>query len=131
MSFTPEELAAMKAFDDNVDRTFELTEEERRRSDAMDGKEKSRARARAYYWAHRDERKAYSRVYYLSNKERIKKYQKAYFEAHRDQYRARNLRNYHKNKANITPEQKEKKRAYQREYRKRRKERNADAAGAG
>lgn len=88
MMFTPEELAAMRAADEEIDRTFEMTEDDLQLSRAIDQQarqerskraapkprtEEQRARARAYqkkrYWEKHEEVLAYRRRYYAERRE--------------------------------------------------------------
>lgn len=83
MPFTQEELAAMRAADEEIERTFSITKEERNQSNArdkaaMDGRtdtrsrsEKQRDRSRDYYEIHREEKIAKSLSYYYKNRDAI------------------------------------------------------------
>ena len=79
-TFTAEELAAMRAADEEIERDFRLTEEERALSDAMDDamRSKSAARKHRYYLKHREECKKKMRSYYYANLEKRRAYGREY-----------------------------------------------------
>ena len=84
MPFTPEELAEMAAADAEIERSFRITSEERRRSrdldaegrcDALIGTDRHRASAasKAYYEANREKINAYMREYRDARRQRLAK----------------------------------------------------------
>lgn len=106
MSFTKEELEEMRRADEEIEREFRLTEEERKRSMQFDraavlgslprDKRKLAERNRAYYEANREKVAEYKRAYYEANREKLAEYKRAYREANREKvaersraYRAR------------------------------------------
>ena len=99
MPFTTEELAEMAAADAEIERSFRITSEERRRSrdldadgrcDALIGTDRYRSAAasKAYYEAHREKICAYKKEYREANREKIAAAQKEYREANREKYNA-------------------------------------------
>lgn len=96
--FTPEELEELRRADEEVEKTFRLTDEEvsaSRRRDAnarMDRKygrkQKKAAENKSYYSRNREEKLAYQKEYYLKN---------------RDRERARNLEYKKRRKAMAAP----------------------------
>lgn len=105
MPFTPEELAAMRAADAEIEAGFSgLTPEEIRaaadRDAAAAGREKQLRRERAlrYYYAHREECKARSLAWYHANKERFRQRRHEYYLANKEEALAYNRTYYHKKK---------------------------------
>ena len=99
MPFTPEELAEMAAADAEIERSFRITSEERRRSreldadgrcDALIGTDRYRSAAarKDYYEANREKITAAKKEYYETNREKIAAARKAYREANREKYNA-------------------------------------------
>ena len=99
MPFTPEELAEMAAADAEIERSFRITSEERRRSrdldaegrcDALIGTDRYRSAAakKDYYEANREKIAAARKKYREANREKISAYKKAYYEANREKYNA-------------------------------------------
>ena len=99
MPFTPEELAEMAAADAEIERSFRITSEERRRSrdldaegrrDALIGTDRHRASAssKAYYEANREKIADYQKEYREANREKIAAAKKEYREANREKYNA-------------------------------------------
>lgn len=117
MAFTPEELADMAAYDAEIDESFELTSEERKRSLALDRAAKGTdTSGSAYYRAHRAARIAYAqdwrnrnrerdnankRAWYQKNKDRLRAYQKEYHKQNADHIRERNNAYYYRNRDTI------------------------------
>ena len=94
MPFTPEELAEMAAADAEIERSFRITSEERRRSreldaggrcDALIGSDSHRASAyrKAYYEANREKIAAARKEYYKANREKYNAYMREYMAARR------------------------------------------------
>ena len=88
MMFTPEELAAMREVDEEIDRTFEMTEDDLQLSRALDQQarqerskrakprprtpeqlERDRVRQKQRYWENHEEALAYHRRYYAERRE--------------------------------------------------------------
>ena len=99
MPFTPEELAEMAAADAEIERSFRITSEERRRPrdldaegrcDALIGTDRHRASAysKEYREANREKIAAGQKEYREANREKIADYQKEYREANREKYNA-------------------------------------------
>ena len=114
MPFTREELAEMAAADAEIERSFRITSEERRRSRELDAdgrcdaligtdryrsaaakkayreanREKIAAAKKAYYEANREKITAAKKEYYEANREKIAAARKAYREANREKYNA-------------------------------------------
>ena len=96
--FTPEELAAMREADEEIEREFRMTQEEYRASGErekkirFDGKSRKEreiaAKQRAYREANREEIAAKQRAYYEANREEIAAKQRAYYEANREAWNA-------------------------------------------
>ena len=84
MPFTPEELAEMAAADAEIERSFRITSEERRRSRDLDAE----GRLDALIGTDRHKASAASKAYYEANREKIADYQKKYREANREKYNA-------------------------------------------
>ena len=112
MPFTSQELAEMAAADAEIDRSFRITSEERRRSreldadgrcDALIGTDRYRSAAawKDYYDANREKICASKKKYREANREKIADYRKNYYEANREKiadyqkdYRAANREKY-------------------------------------
>ena len=99
MPFTPEELAEMAAADAEIERSFRITSEERRRSreldaggrcDALIGTDRYRAAAakKEYYEANREKIADYQKEYREANREKIAAARKEYYKANREKYNA-------------------------------------------
>lgn len=84
MPFTPEELAEMARADAEIERSFRITPEDRRRSWALDAagrvdaligtdKHRSAAAKKAYYEANREKYNAYMREYMAARRRRQSK----------------------------------------------------------
>lgn len=116
MAFTPEELADMASYDAEIEASFELTSEERKRSLALDRAAKGTVSGSAYYQAHRSARIAYAqdrhrrnrerdnankRAWDQKNKDHVRAYQKEYFKQHADEIRERNNAYYYRNRDTI------------------------------
>lgn len=84
MPFTPEELAEMAAADAEIERSFRITSEERRRSRDLDAE----GRCDALIGTDRHRASAASKAYYEANREKIADYQKEYREANREKINA-------------------------------------------
>ena len=146
MPFTPEELAEMAAADAEIERSFRITSEERRRSRALDAdgrcdaligtdRHRSAAAQREYYEANREKIAAAKKEYYEANREKIADYQRKYYEANREkiadyqkEYRAANLEKIADYQKEYRETNREKHNAYMREYMaaRRRERRKAD-----
>jgi hypothetical protein len=74
--------------------------------------ENQRVQKKAYYEAHREERKAYQKTYYVANKEKSIAYEKAYMAAHRAKIKAYKKAYYAAHREEIRAQQ----RIYQRRY---------------
>ena len=74
MPFTPEELAEMAAADAEIERSFRITSEERRRSRDLDAE----GRCDALIGTDRHRASAYSKEYREANREKIAAAQKEY-----------------------------------------------------
>jgi hypothetical protein len=109
MPFTPEELAAMRAADAEIEAGFSgPTLEERRASDARDAaareavrdekRQLRREQSRRFYEAHREECRARSLAWYNANKEHYRQRRHAYYVAHKEEALAYNRAYYHKKK---------------------------------
>ena len=81
--FTPEELEELRRADAEIEAGFVITREERQEIRERDRKphkvseatmERTRARNRAYYWAHREEILAKQRARYAANREEMRLY---------------------------------------------------------
>ena len=131
MPFTQEELAEMAAADAEIERSFRITSEERRRSRALDAegrcdaligtdRHRSAAAQREYYEANREKIAAAKKEYYEANREKIADYQK--------EYRAANLEKIADYQKEYRETNREKHNAYMREYMaaRRRERRKAD-----
>lgn len=110
MPFTPEELAAMRAADAEIDAGFSgLTPAEREAAAARDAAARAeirddkhqqrREQARRFYEEHRDECKARSRAWYHANKELCRQRRREYYLAHKEEALAYNRAYYKKQKA--------------------------------
>ena len=99
MPFTSQELAEMAAADAEIDRSFRITSEERRRSreldadgrcDALIGTDRYRSAAawKDYYDANREKICASKKKYREANREKIADYQRDYRAANREKYNA-------------------------------------------
>lgn len=106
--FTAQELAELAAFDAEVERDFELYEEEVQAQNEFDLKIKMAAR--------------YSFRYYQKNKERIAEYQRQYYQANKERIAERQKQYCQANKERIAE--------YQRQYRQDNKERIAEKKSA-
>lgn len=109
MPFTPEELAAMRAADAEIEAGFVgLTSDEQKAADERDAaardagrdekRQRRREQARRYYEAHRAEYNARSLAWYHANKERCRERRHAYYVAHKDEALAYNRAYYHSKK---------------------------------
>ena len=93
LGFTPEELAELAAFDEEVEAEFRFTQEELERSRMLDrhavleGKDnrarRVAAQQKAYYEANRDKVAAQQKAYTEANRDKVAAQQKAYREANR------------------------------------------------
>lgn len=116
MAFTPEELADMAAYDAEIEASFELTSEERKRSLALDRAAKGTVSGSAYYQAHRSAKIAYAqdwqrrnrerasathRAWYAKNKDRARAYQKEYREQNAERIREQHNAYYYRNRDKI------------------------------
>ena len=120
MPFTPEELAAIRAADEEIERDFELTEEERafgfqldweaRTSRLSESQQKTAARDRKRYLAKRDKYLRRLKDWCKANPDRVAAANRAYRESHREQLKERDARYYQANR--------DKRLAQGREYRK-------------
>ena len=99
MPFTQEELAEMAAADAEIERSFRITSEERRRSreldadgrcDALIGTDRYRSAAaqKEYREANREKIAAAKKEYYEANREKIAAAKKEYREANREKINA-------------------------------------------
>ena len=97
MTFTSKELAEMAAADAEIERSFRITSEERRRSRALDAagridaligtdRHRSAAAQKEYREANREKIAAAQKEYYEANREKIAAAQKEYREANREKY---------------------------------------------
>ena len=121
--FTPEELAAMRAADEEIERDFCITPEEiqvsrERDADARyhdkDAAQKNIAQnKREYYRAHREEIARYQAEYYRTHREKIARYQVEYYRTHREEINARRREYYRAHREQFTRQK--------REYRQRKK----------
>lgn len=84
MPFTSQELAEMAAADAEIDRSFRITSEERRRSRALDAE----GRCDALIGTDRYRSAAARKKYCEANREKIADYQKEYREANREKIAA-------------------------------------------
>ena len=84
MPFTPEELAEMAAADAEIERSFRITSEERRRSRDLDAE----GRHDALIGTDRYRSATARKDYYEANREKIAAAQKEYREANREKYNA-------------------------------------------
>lgn len=92
MPWTAEELAEMKAADEEIETSFHMTQEEWRKSQELEvaaqqeveGREKELSKRRARYLKNREKILAKRRLYYAANRERIKAQNRAYRQAHRE-----------------------------------------------
>ena len=84
MPFTPEELAEMAAADAEIERSFRITSEERRRSRELD----AAGRVDALIGTERHMSADYQKAYREANREKIADYQKEYREANREKHNA-------------------------------------------
>ena len=127
--FTPEELAAMRAADEEIERTFRLTAEDLEASrladrdaklERLDNKARKIAAAqREYRAANRDKIAAAQREYYAANRDKIAAAQREYRAANRDKIAAAQREYYAANRDKIA--------AAQREYRAANRKRTAFA----
>ena len=99
MPFTQEELEEMAAADAEIERSFRITSEERRRSRALDAdgrcdaligtdRYRSAAARKDYYEANREKITAAKKAYREANREKIAAGQKEYYEANREKIAA-------------------------------------------
>ena len=144
--FTKEELAAMAAADEEIDREFQLTNEELRASRARDRaavlaamepeKRKTAEANRAYREANRDKIAEAGRAYRAANRDKIAETNRAYRAANRDKIAETKRAYYEANRDKIL----EAKRAYYeanllmriayaREYQRKRRSANAVTGG--
>ena len=84
MPFTPEELAEMAKSDEEIERDFRMTSEERRRSNRLD----SDGRLDALIGTDRHRSAAAQKEYREANREKIAAAKKEYYEANREKYNA-------------------------------------------
>ena len=84
MPFTQEELAEMAAADAEIERSFRITSEERRRSRDLDAE----GRCDALIGTDRHRASAASKAYYEANREKICASKKKYREANREKIAA-------------------------------------------
>ena len=101
--FTPEELAALRLIDEEIDEDFRQTQEEivesRKRDrkaelEAMDPKDrKIAAQKAAYREANKEKIADYQAAYREANKEKIADYQAAYREANKEKIAAKRAEN--------------------------------------
>ena len=144
MPFTREELAEMAAADAEIERSFRITSEERRRSreldadgrcDALIGTDRYRSAAarKDYYEANREKIAAAKKAYYEANREEIAAYKKEYYEANREKIAAGQKEYYEANREKIAAARKayreanrEKYNAYMREYNASRRRRKGE-----
>ena len=84
MPFTPEELAEMAAADAEIERSFRITSEERRRSRELDAE----GRRDALIGTDRNRASSDSKAYYEANREKICASKKKYREANREKIAA-------------------------------------------
>ena len=145
MSFTTEELEAMRLADEEIDREYEVSStdteisnwlDELAINDTLDHKQiHNKRRQRAYYEAHKDEIAASRRAYYEAHKDEAAAYQRAYREAHKDEIAASRRAYYEAHKDEIAASRrayreahKDEAAAYRRAYRARAKNTAPDTA---
>ena len=100
--FTSEELEEMRRADEKIDKSFVITQEERREIKQRDKKPRKVSetarlrnieRSKAYYWANRDKVLAQQKAYYMANREDLlpqrRERQRIYDAAHREERNAK------------------------------------------
>ena len=115
--FSPAEIAAMEKADREIDRSFEITEEEKQKAEAgekaikaerrgttVDALEKKSARDKRYYQRHKEKKKADAKKYREEHTSEVKRLQHSWYLNHREDVKKKQLEYYRRKRGDTVVE---------------------------